>query len=61
VINFHACNSCFNDTTCDFDDRDFLWCPRRRDTPGRFQCSTAISPEQVIAQVERLIVDHGLV
>ncbi|WP_250865414.1 autotransporter strand-loop-strand O-heptosyltransferase [Caballeronia sp. INSB1] len=60
VINFHACNSCFNDTTCDFDDRDFQWCPRRRDKPGRFQCSSAISPEQVIAQVERLIADHGL-
>lgn len=61
VINFHACNSCFNDTTCDYDNRDFLWCPRRRDTLGRFQCSTAISPEQVIAQVGRVIVDHGLV
>ena len=60
VINFHACNSCFNDTTCDFDSRDFLWCPRRHDKPGRFQCTSAISPEQVIAQVERLIADHDL-
>ncbi|SAK43128.1 glycosyltransferase [Caballeronia fortuita] len=60
VINFHACNSCFNDTTCDFDTRDFQWCPRRRDKSGRFQCTSAISPEQVIAQVNRLIADRGL-
>lgn len=55
VINFHACNSCFNDTTTQFDARDFLWCPRRHDQPQRFQCTWAISPEHVIANVHRLI------
>jgi autotransporter strand-loop-strand O-heptosyltransferase len=60
VINFHACNSCFNDTTTQFDARDFLWCPRRHDKPQPFQCTWAISPEQVIFNVHRLIADHRL-
>ncbi len=60
VINFHACNSCFNDTTTQFDARDFLWCPRRHDKPQPFQCTWAISPEHVIFNVHRLIADHRL-
>jgi autotransporter strand-loop-strand O-heptosyltransferase len=60
VINFHACNSCFNDTTTQFDARDFLWCPRRHDKPQRFQCTWAISPEHVISEVHRLIAEHRL-
>jgi autotransporter strand-loop-strand O-heptosyltransferase len=60
VINFHACNSCVNDMTTEFDAQDFLWCPRRADKPQRFQCTWSISPEFVIRNVERLIVDHQL-
>jgi len=31
VINYHACNSCWNDPTHRFDHKDFLWCPRHTD------------------------------
>jgi len=26
VINWHACNSCWNDPKVRFDQKDFLWC-----------------------------------
>ncbi len=55
VINFHACNSCFNDTAFEFDADDFNWCPRRAEKPQRFQCTSAISPEFVMRAVDRLI------
>jgi autotransporter strand-loop-strand O-heptosyltransferase len=29
VINYHACNSCWNDPLSPFDRSDFLTCPRR--------------------------------
>ncbi|CAB3766536.1 autotransporter strand-loop-strand O-heptosyltransferase [Paraburkholderia humisilvae] len=62
VINFHPCNSCFNDTAHQFDPDDFDWCPRRADRRAqRFQCTATISPEFVIRVVNRLIDAHGLV
>jgi autotransporter strand-loop-strand O-heptosyltransferase len=57
VINWHVCNSCWNDDTTDFnnqDKADFLWCPRHRDTPRMFECSRAITGEQVIATLRRI-------
>jgi autotransporter strand-loop-strand O-heptosyltransferase len=39
VINYHACNSCWNDPRVRFDHRDFLWCPRA--TPARRDSSSA--------------------
>ena len=30
VINYHACNSCWNDPRVRFDHKDFLWCPRHK-------------------------------
>ncbi|MFC0397563.1 autotransporter strand-loop-strand O-heptosyltransferase [Paraburkholderia rhizosphaerae] len=60
VINFHPCNSCFNDTAHQFDPDDFNWCPRRAGNGmQRFQCTTAIGPEFVIETVDRLIDAHG--
>ena len=32
VINWHACNSCWNDVRERFDHKDFLWCPRHAGT-----------------------------
>lgn len=47
VINWHACNSCWNDPRHRFDHKDFLWCPRHRDTSRRFGCTRLITPAQV--------------
>lgn len=48
IINFHTCNSCWNDMRIDFDHYDYLWCPRHKGTDRQFECSRLITPEQVI-------------
>lgn len=55
IINFHACNSCYNDTQFEFDDGDHGWCPRHAKDALRYQCTKAITPAQVIRVVDRLI------
>lgn len=59
VINFHACNSCWNDTSVEFDHRDFAWCPRHAGTDRQFECSRLITPQHVIRTVDKLIAKHG--
>lgn len=48
VINWHACNSCWNDVRFRFDHKDFLWCPRHAGTPRQFECTRLITASQVI-------------
>lgn len=59
VINFHACNSCWNDTSVEFDHRDFAWCPRHAGTDRQFECSRLITPQHVIRTVDKLIAKHA--
>lgn len=47
VVNFHTCNSCWNDPLHRFDHKNFLWCPRHKDTPRQFECTRLITTEQV--------------
>lgn len=54
VINYHACNSCWNDVRERFDHQDFFWCPRHKGTPRQFECTRLITPEQVKAAVKRI-------
>jgi len=54
VINWHACNSCWNDVRHLFDHKDFLWCPRHAGTPRQFECTRLITPEHVIATIRRV-------
>jgi autotransporter strand-loop-strand O-heptosyltransferase len=54
VINWHACNSCWNDVRHQFDHTDFLWCPRHAGTPRQFECTRLITVEQVIGVLQRL-------
>lgn len=55
VINFRACNSCYNDTTTEFDTNDFNWCPRHAGDSRRFECTSAITAEQVMGVIEPLL------
>ncbi|VVE21587.1 autotransporter strand-loop-strand O-heptosyltransferase [Pandoraea anhela] len=59
VINFHACNSCWNDTHVEFDHKDFLWCPRHAGTPRQFECSRLITPRHVQQVIRRLMQDRA--
>ena len=54
VINWHACNSCWNDVRHRFDHTDYLWCPRHAGTPRHFECTRLITPAQVIATLRRI-------
>ena len=54
VINYHACNSCWNDPKHRFDHQDFLWCPRHAGTPRQFECSRLITAEQVKQVLRRI-------
>jgi autotransporter strand-loop-strand O-heptosyltransferase len=54
VINYHACNSCWNDPRHRFDHHDFLWCPRHADTPRQFECTRLITADQVKQVVRRI-------
>ena len=54
VINYHTCNSCWNDMRCEFDHFDFLWCPRHKGDDRQFECTRLISPEQVISTIKRI-------
>ncbi|KVP76848.1 autotransporter strand-loop-strand O-heptosyltransferase [Burkholderia ubonensis] len=47
VINFHACNSCWNDGSANFDDADASSCPRHAGTLRQFECTRLVSVEQV--------------
>jgi autotransporter strand-loop-strand O-heptosyltransferase len=54
VINYHTCNSCFNDIRLPLDKTDFLWCPRHAGTPRQFECTRLITPEQVTATIRKI-------
>jgi autotransporter strand-loop-strand O-heptosyltransferase len=54
VINYHACNSCWNDVRHRFDHKDFLWCPRNANTPRQFECTRLITAAQVIDTIKRI-------
>ncbi len=58
VINWHACNSCWNDVRHRFDHKDFIWCPRHKDTPRQYECTRLITAEQVINTLKRLPAPH---
>lgn len=47
VINYNVCNSCWNDMRIQFDHKDFLWCPRQKDTPRQFECTRLITAAHV--------------
>ena len=49
VINWHVCNSCWNDPRHRFDHADYLWCPRHKGTDRAFECSRHITVRQVEA------------
>ena len=54
VINWHACNSCWNDVRHRFDHKDYLWCPRHAGTPRQFECTRLITQAQVIGTLKRI-------
>jgi autotransporter strand-loop-strand O-heptosyltransferase len=54
IINYHTCNSCWNDQHHRFVHDDFFWCPRHKDTPRQYECTRLITTEQVFAALKRI-------
>ncbi|WP_239003030.1 autotransporter strand-loop-strand O-heptosyltransferase [Rhodovastum atsumiense] len=54
VINYHGCNSCWNDPRHRFDHSDFLWCPRHAGTSRQFECTRLITATQVKNAIRRI-------
>jgi len=54
IVNYHACNSCWNDVRHRFDHGDFLWCPRHKDTPRQFECTRLITAEHVKSVIKTI-------
>jgi autotransporter strand-loop-strand O-heptosyltransferase len=54
VVNYHACNSCWNDVRVRFDHKDFLWCPRHANTPRQFECTRLITADAVKQTIRRI-------
>lgn len=54
VINWHTCNSCWNDPALRFDHKDYLWCPRHAGTAQQFECTRLITAHHVIETVKRI-------
>jgi autotransporter strand-loop-strand O-heptosyltransferase len=59
VINWHTCNSCWNDPKERFKHDDFMWCPRHQDTPRHFECTKLITGTHVTAVVDRALKDRS--
>ncbi len=54
VINWHTCNSCWNDVRLRFDHHDFMWCPRHAGTSQQFECTRLITGHHVIETVKTI-------
>jgi len=37
-----------------FDHKDFLWCPRYKNTPRQFECTRLITADHVKAMIRRI-------
>ncbi|HWF01828.1 MAG TPA: autotransporter strand-loop-strand O-heptosyltransferase [Caulobacteraceae bacterium] len=57
VINWHACNSCWNDPKERFAHTDFMWCPRHQNTPRQFECTRLITGAHVKAALDRALAE----
>lgn len=51
IINTDVCHGCFNDPKIDLDKPNWDFCPRQQN----FICTTSISPEQVIENIQLLV------
>ncbi len=54
VHNPTVCHGCWNDTRCDFNHFDFLWCPRKTENGGKFECTKMISAKMVFDRITQI-------
>jgi autotransporter strand-loop-strand O-heptosyltransferase len=54
IINYNACNGCWNDTSHIFDKGNWNWCPRHENTQRHFECTRSISVIHIIEAIEKV-------
>ncbi|HHY7885504.1 TPA: autotransporter strand-loop-strand O-heptosyltransferase, partial [Escherichia coli] len=54
IFSSHGCYGCWDDTSLNFDHKDFLWCPRHKNTPRQFECTRLITGKQVNGVIDKL-------
>lgn len=60
VINYHTCNSCWNDPRHIFDHFDFFWCPRHQGTDRQFECTRLITADHVKKNIRKVVGFKGI-
>ena len=60
VINYHTCNSCWNDPRHIFDHFDFFWCPRHKGTERQFECTRLITADHVKRTIQQIPAFKGI-
>jgi autotransporter strand-loop-strand O-heptosyltransferase len=54
IRNPLACHGCFNDTSIEFDNHEFFWCPRHANTERHWECSIGITPQMVVRAIQTI-------
>jgi autotransporter strand-loop-strand O-heptosyltransferase len=55
IINKNVCNSCWNDENFIFSYKDFIYCPRHKNTDKMFECTKQIHPNIIIENINKLL------
>jgi SAM-dependent methyltransferase len=59
LINSNVCNGCWNNVKNKFDPGDWDWCPEKKHTNNKFECSKEITFEMVKEKIDVLINDSN--
>jgi autotransporter strand-loop-strand O-heptosyltransferase len=54
VFNTHVCNSCWHDIRHRFDNGDYYYCPRHKNTPRQFECTRMITAGHVLRMIDAI-------
>ena len=59
VINYEACNGCWDDIRENFDHSDYFWCPRHKGDDRQYECTKLITAEMVINVIKTIPTFKG--
>jgi len=55
ITNKNVCHGCWNNPLFKFNKGDWNWCPENENSPRHFECHKAISMNDVLEEVKKLI------
>jgi autotransporter strand-loop-strand O-heptosyltransferase len=53
--NHKVCHGCWNNPNIKFDAGDYNFCPHHKNTDRMFECQNSITPEMVIAEINKIL------